>query len=94
MTVEDSGFQRVLIKLNLDFKGWSSQAHREFPGNVESTNVSRDDVSREIGRTVTQARSTFPRTVEVVAFAPSSRAGPHAKGGGGRGGPERAGLRA
>ena len=32
------------------FKGWNSQAHREFPGNVESTNLSRDNISREIGR--------------------------------------------
>ena len=33
---------------NIDLKGWSSQAHREFPGNVESTNLSRDNLSREI----------------------------------------------
>ena len=35
---------------NLDCKGWSSHVHREFPGNVESTNLSRDDLSGEIGR--------------------------------------------
>ena len=32
------------------FKGLNSNVHREFPGNLESSNVSRDNVSREIGR--------------------------------------------
>ena len=31
--------------------GWNSQARREFPGKFESTNPSRDTISREIGRT-------------------------------------------
>ena len=31
--------------------GCNSQAHREFPGNSESSNLSRDILSREIGRT-------------------------------------------
>ena len=35
---------------NLDFKGWNSQAHREFPGKFESSNVGRHNVTREIGR--------------------------------------------
>ena len=30
-------------------KGWNSQAHREFPGKFESRNLSRDNLSREIG---------------------------------------------
>ena len=33
------------------FEGWNSQAHREFPGKFESRNLSRDNLSREIGRT-------------------------------------------
>ena len=32
------------------FKGWNPQAHRELPGKFESSNLSRDNVSREIGR--------------------------------------------
>ena len=32
-------------------KGWNSHAHREFPGNLESTNLSRDNLSTDIGRT-------------------------------------------
>ena len=36
---------------NLDLKGWNSSVHRGFPRKFESSNVSRDDVSREIGRT-------------------------------------------
>ena len=42
----------------LDFEGWHSQAHtgmpgifREFPRKFESSNLSRDNLSREIGRT-------------------------------------------
>ena len=31
-------------------KGWNFQAHREFPGKLEPSNLSRDNVSTEIGR--------------------------------------------
>ena len=37
-------------KQNLNHTGWNSQVHRGFPGNVESANLSRDNLSREIGR--------------------------------------------
>ena len=47
----DSGFRRVRLERNLDFEGWNSLAHRELPGEFESTNLSRDDPSGEIGRT-------------------------------------------
>ena len=30
---------------------WNSHVHGEFPGNVESTNLSRETLSRETGRT-------------------------------------------
>ena len=40
-----------LLKHNLNVKGWNSQAHREFPRNLESTNPSREILGREIGRT-------------------------------------------
>ena len=33
------------------FKEWNSQARREYPGKVESANLSRDNLSRETGRT-------------------------------------------
>ena len=32
-------------------KGWNSNVSREFPRKFESTNLSRDNLSREIGRT-------------------------------------------
>ena len=35
---------------NIIFKGWNSHVHGEFPGKFESSNVRRDNVSREIGR--------------------------------------------
>ena len=40
----------AVTKHNLKFEGWNFQAHRELPGKSESSNVSRDDVIREIGR--------------------------------------------
>ena len=48
---QDSGFQRVWLKQNLDFKGWNSHVHGEPPRSFESRNLSRDNLSREIGRT-------------------------------------------
>ena len=47
----DSGFQRFSLKHDLNIKGWNSQAHGEFLGQFESSNLSRDNVSRGIGRT-------------------------------------------
>ena len=41
----------ALLKHDLNSKGWNSQAHRGSPGKFESSNLSRDNVSREIGRT-------------------------------------------
>ena len=41
--------------------GWNSQAHREFTGKFESDNVSRGNVSREIGRMIRDGRRrTWP----------------------------------
>ena len=50
---QDSGFQRVCLKHNLNFKGWNSQAHRESPGNLESVNLSREilGTARRLGVT-------------------------------------------
>ena len=48
---QDSGVRRVRLKHNLKSKGWNSRAHREFARNVESANLSRDILSRKIGRT-------------------------------------------
>ena len=36
---------------NLNSKGWNSQTRREFSGKFESSNLSRDNVIREIGST-------------------------------------------
>ena len=41
---------------------WNSYVHREFPGNLESTNLSRDNLSREIGRKQCTAIRVAPRT--------------------------------
>ena len=49
---EDYGLRRVSLKQNLNLKRWNSQAHREFPGKFESSNLSRDNPSREIGRSL------------------------------------------
>ena len=45
----DSGVQRVRLKHDLDFRGRTSHVPRGFPGNVESANLGRDNLSREIG---------------------------------------------
>ena len=44
------GFDSSIININC--KGWNSHVHRGFPGKSESSNLSRDNVSREIGRTL------------------------------------------
>ena len=38
------------LEHNLNWKGWNSQANRTFPGSFESTNLGRDNLSRETGR--------------------------------------------
>ena len=38
------------LKDHLTFKGWHFHVHRNSYGNLESTNLSRDTPSREIGR--------------------------------------------
>ena len=37
-------------KQNLNLKGWKAHVHRGFPGNVESANLSKDNLCRGIGR--------------------------------------------
>ena len=44
------GLQRAWLMQSLEFEGWNPQARREVPENVESTNLGRDNLSREIGR--------------------------------------------
>ena len=38
-------FRGLRLKHDLNSKGWNSQAHREFPGKFESSNLSRDNLS-------------------------------------------------
>ena len=40
ISVQNSEFQRVWLRQNLNLKGWDSHVHRESPGNLESTNLS------------------------------------------------------
>ena len=42
----------VVLEHNLNVEGWNSLAHRGFPEKFESSNVSRENVSREIGNRV------------------------------------------
>ena len=57
-------FGGVLLKHNLNSKGWNSHVHRGFPGKFESSNVSRDNVSREIGRSTASFVSRAFRRVK------------------------------
>ena len=63
----DSWFQRVWLNQNLNLKGWNSQAHRELLGKFESSNLSRDNLSRELGR------SEMRRSVAVLQPVNSGR---------------------
>ena len=55
------------LKQHIDVKGWDSHAHGEFPGSFESTNLSRDNRSREIGRTWLSS-SAFAKRLSAVSF--------------------------
>ena len=41
------GFQRVWLKHNLDLKAWNSQALMTYPGKFDTSNLSRDNFSRD-----------------------------------------------
>ena len=71
------GFQRVWLEHNLNSKGWNSQALREFPGKFDSSNVSRRNVSREIGRSLWLRSRLYFSGSASVSFArfPTDRAG-------------------
>ena len=45
--LDSRGFDSSRI---LTFKGWNSHVHREFTGSFESTNLCRDNLSRETGQ--------------------------------------------
>ena len=47
--------------------GCNSQAHGEFAGNVESTNLGRDNISREIGRNICYSRFEIGQ-VETILY--------------------------
>ena len=64
-----SGSQRVWLMHIIRFKGWNSHAYRGFPGSFESTNLSRNTLSREIGRTVRASACVFWPGLCRVDFA-------------------------
>ena len=45
-----------------NIKGWYSHVHRAFPGKFESTDLGRDNISREIGHTISSPERTRTRT--------------------------------
>ena len=61
------GFRGFDSSLILMLEGWNSHVHGEFPGNFESSNLSRDNLSREIGRTFIKIpeRSLYPRALKI-----------------------------
>ena len=69
------GFQRAWLKHNLKLKGRNCQAHREFAGKFESSNLSRDNLSREIGRThagILDGKACPETNISVQLWAPKS----------------------
>ena len=62
---------KSLTHAYLKFKGWDSQARKEVPGKFETRNLSRENLSREIGRTsgcFSQAYLTIISTTCVSEF--------------------------
>ena len=45
----------IIVRANFHFEGWSYQAQRETPGKFESSNLSMENLSREIGRLMYKA---------------------------------------
>ena len=64
--------QRVSLKQNLNVKGWKSQAHREFPGKFESSNLSRIMLVGRLG-----VRQSFE--AEFPGDSPYSESSPAAR---------------
>ena len=61
-------FRGVDSSIILNLKGWNSHVHGGFTGKFESSNVSRDNLSREIGRTgEADLKAKAPEPSEKVA---------------------------
>ena len=58
----------VWLKHNLNLKGWNSQAHRDYPGEFESSNVSRGNVSRSIGRIIIDLLSVIIMIIYIYIY--------------------------
>ena len=54
------GFRRVRLEHKLNFTGWSSEVHREFPGKFESSNLSRGNLSRRTPNLPTKILPKIP----------------------------------
>ena len=57
------------LKHNLNLKGWNSHVHRGFPWTFESNNLSRENRSREIGRTGAHWNSRHRAACATIADA-------------------------
>ena len=68
-------FQGVWLQHNVDVKGRNSHVHRGFPGKLDSSNVSRDNVSREIGRTPEGTKRATSVNVQLPCLQKDLRTG-------------------
>ena len=55
--------------------GWNSQAHGELPRKFESSNLSRDNLSREIGRMWGKPLTMLPDSAQVSVVLKDDVAG-------------------
>ena len=69
-------FQRARLKHNLNSKGWNSHIHRGLPGKFESSNLSRDNVGREIVRKSLPAARKLTLALGEKDFQSASVRGP------------------
>ena len=55
---------------NLDFEGWDSQAHREFPGKLVSAHLSLEILGMETGHAGRTGRARSPLGTRAGRGAP------------------------
>ena len=71
--IQDFGGSDTSIILILrGLKGWNYHVHREFPGGFESANLSRDNLSREIGLTAKARTGNLDLEASAHIFYPFS----------------------
>ena len=73
----------INIYVHISFQGWISHVHGEFAGKFESSNLSRDNLSREVGRTTYRSGDGTPEALTNRPARPGAVSGGRVQDGGG-----------